>query len=254
MYSKVKCFALFCSLLLLFSNPILAQENKLPEGKQVLADYIKAIGGEEKVAQLKSMQQDFQIDLPAIGISGSGTQLMGGSGKFRQEMELAGIGNQTSGSDGTTAWEMSAITGARIVEDDEAETYHLMNSGPVPQFTYGKYFDKIECTGIEKFDGVECYLVKYTKGDKKPMFDYFDKSTGLLRGGRQTMTSPQGEIEVESTLSEYKEVDGVKFAFNTSMQLGPGQTMEMKTKELKLNPKFEANRFELPDEVKLLKK
>jgi len=254
MFAKVKSFALCCALLLLTSTPMLAQENKLPEGKQVLADYFKVIGGEEKVAQLKSMQQDFQIDMPAVGISGSGTQLMGGSGKFRQEMELAGIGSQTAGSDGTTAWEMSAITGARLVEDEEAETYQLTNSGPVPQFAYGKFFDKIECTGIEKFDGVECYLVKYSKGDKKPMFDYFDKATGLLRGTRQTLKSPQGEIEVETTYSNYKEVDGVKFAFNSSMQLGPGQTMEMKTKELKLNPKFDSNRFDLPDEVKLLKK
>ncbi|MFM7562536.1 MAG: hypothetical protein ACKO81_05840 [Planctomycetota bacterium] len=253
MFAKVKSFALCCALLLLTLTPMLAQEN-IPEGKQVLADYFKAIGGEEKVAQLKSMQQDFQIDMPAVGISGSGTQLMGGSGKFRQEMELAGIGSQTAGSDGTTAWEMSAITGARLVEDEEAETFQLMNSGPVPQFTYGKFFDKIECTGIEKFDGVECYLVKYSKGDKKPMFDYFDKATGLLRGTRQSLKSPQGEIEVETTYSNYKEVDGVKFAFNSSMKLGPGQTMEMKTKELKLNPKFDSNRFDLPDEVKLLKK
>ncbi|MFO0455632.1 MAG: hypothetical protein ACK5Z0_06445 [Planctomycetota bacterium] len=254
MIAKVKSFALFCALLLLTATPMLAQENKLPEGKQVLADYFKAIGGEEKVAQLKSMQQDFQIDMPAVGISGSGTQLMGGSGKFRQEMELAGFGNQTSGSDGTTAWEMSAITGARLLEDEEAETNQLANSSPVPQFNYGKFFEKIECTGIEKFDGVECYLVKYSKGDKKPMFDYFDKATGLLRGTRQTITSPQGEMEFETTYSNYKEVDGVKFAFNSVIQVGPGQTMEMKTKELKLNPKFDANRFELPDEVKLLKK
>ena len=254
MFMKLKCIALFCSLLLLVSSPVLAQEDKLPEGKQVLADYFKAIGGEEKLAQLKSMQQEFQVDYPGSGISGTGSYEMEAGGKFRQEMELAGIGNQNAGSDGTTAWEMSAIAGARLLEDDEAESYHLMNSAPVPQFTYGKYFDKIECTGIEKFDGVECYLVKYTKGDKKPTFDYFDKATGLLRGNRQTITSPQGEMEVETTYSDYKEVDGVKFAFTGVMKLGPGQTMEMKFKELKLNPKFEANRFDLPDEVKLLKK
>jgi hypothetical protein len=61
-------------------------------------------------------------------------------------------------------------------------------------------------------------------------------------------------MEVETTYGEYKEVEGVKFAFSSSMQVGPGQSMELKTKELKLNPKFEAERFELPDEIKSLKK
>ncbi len=37
------------------------------------------------------------------------------------------------------------------------------------------------------------------------------------------------------------------------MQLGPCQSMELKTQEMKVNPSFDANRFELPDEIKLLK-
>lgn len=254
MYAKMKVLVLFCSMMLLVSGQVGAQENKLPEGKQVVADYLKAIGGEEKVAKIKSVQSEFKIDLPALGISGTGTSAIGGEGKFRQEMEMAGIGTQTSGSDGKTAWEMSAITGARLVEDAEAETYFLLNGAPVPQTTYGKYFDKIECTGIEKFDGVECYAVKYTKGDRKPSFDFFEKANGLLRGSRQTLTSPQGEVEVETTYSDYREVEGVKFAFTAVMQLGPGQSMELKTQEMKVNPSFDANRFELPDEIKLLKK
>lgn len=254
MRSTMKCLVLFCSFLMLASNQAIAQQDKLPDAKQVLADYFKAIGGEEKVSQLKSMQMEFTIDFPGVGLQGSGVSEVGGGGKFRQEMEINGIGKQTAGSDGTTAWEISAITGARLADEAEAQTTQLANSGPVPQYTYSKYFDKLECTGIEKFDGVECYLLKYTKADQNPVFDYFDKATGLLRGSRQTVISPQGQMEVETTYSEYKEVEGVKFAFSSSMQVGPGQSMELKTKELKLNPKFEAERFELPDEIKSLKK
>jgi hypothetical protein len=49
-------------------------------------------------------------------------------------------------------------------------------------------------------------------------------------------------------------VEGVKFPFTAASTLGPGQTMELQTKEMKLNPKFESSHFELPDEIKALKK
>ncbi|MFN6208232.1 MAG: hypothetical protein ACK49R_17525, partial [Planctomycetota bacterium] len=68
MRAKMKCLVLFCSFLMLASNQAIAQQDKLPDAKQVLADYFKAIGGEEKVSQLKSMQMEFTIDFPGVGL------------------------------------------------------------------------------------------------------------------------------------------------------------------------------------------
>jgi hypothetical protein len=169
-------------------------------------------------------------------------------------MQLEGIGSEKAGSDGTTVWSSSAITGARLLDGAEEEQIRLANNSPVPQFGYGKYFDTIECTGVEKFDDVDCYVVKFVKGDLKPVLDYYEKATGLLRGSRLTILSPQGEFEIETKYSDYREVEGVKFPFTAASTLGPGQTMELQTKEMKLNPKFESSHFELPDEIKALKK
>lgn len=251
----VNRFLLLCgTLLCLVTTPASAQQDKLPEGKQVVAQYIQAIGGEEKIARIKSMQSENKLSFVGTGISGTMKMELAEGGKFLQEMQLEGIGSERAGSDGTTIWSSSAITGARLLEGEEADQMKLSNNSPVPQIGYSKHFDTIECTGVEKFDDVDCYVVKFVKGDLKPVLDFYEKTTGLLRGSRQTIVSPQGEFEIETKYSDYREVEGIKFPFSAISTLGPGQSMELQTKEMKLNTEFASGHFALPEEIKSLKK
>lgn len=142
---------------------------------------------------------------------------------------------------------------AKLVEGIEAEQAKLANSHPVPQLDYAKYFESIECTGVEEFDAVDCFAVKYIKSDRKPTIDYFEKSTGLLRGTRQTMVTNQGNVEMQITLGDYRDVDGIKYPFTSVMSLGPGLAMEFQLTSFKANTKFEPKQFELPADVAALK-
>jgi len=247
-------FAMWCfSMIALAAAPVLAQEAKLPQGKEVLTRYFQVLGGEAKLAQVKSSEFLGKVTFRGAGIQGNMKVAIAEGGKFRQVMELEGVGTESSGSDGTTVWATSAVTGARLVEGIEAEQAKLANGHPVPQIGYGKYFESIECTGVEKFDGVDCYVVKYVKADRKPMIDYFEKSTGLLRGTRQTMVTNQGNVEVQMTMSNYRDVEGIKYPFTSVMSLGPGLVMEVQLTSFSANAKLEPNQFELPADVAALK-
>lgn len=254
MLFKKTFVCLFCSILAFSISSSSAEDAKLPEGKEVLTRFFKAIGGEEKLAQLKSTKIDAKVNLLGAGVKGTSKALMSEGNKFKQVMELEGVGSESAGSDGKTVWAMSAVTGARLVNGREAEQFTLSNSHPFPQVLYPKYFDSIECTGIEKFDDVDCYVVKYIKGDRKPILDYFEKETGLLRGTRQNMMGQQGEIEVKITTTDYREVDGVKYAYSSVMELGPGLALELKVTSLELNPKLDASEFDPPSDVADLRK
>lgn len=235
-------------------TPLLAQDSKLPQAKDILSRYFQAVGGEEKLSQLKSCQSDFKVTFRGAGVQGTMKVVLVEGGKFRQVMEMSGIGTESLGSDGKTVWATSAITGARLIEGVEAEQYQLSNGHAIPQVGYAKYFESMECSGAEKFDGVECYVVKYSKQDRKPTIDYFEKATGLLRGSRQTMVTNQGEIEVQTTMTDYRDVDGVKFPFSSVMTMGPGLALELSISSIKTNPKLDANQFDLPAEAAALKK
>jgi len=254
MLFKKTFVCLFISILALSIGSASAEDAKLPKGKEVLTRFFKAIGGEDKLAQLKSTKIDAQVNFLGAGVKGTSKTLMAEGNKFKQVMELEGVGSESAGSDGKTVWAMSAITGARLLSGSEAEQYILSNGHAVPQIHYPKYFDSIECTGIEKFDDFDCYVVKYIKADRKPMLDYFEKETGLLRGSRQNMMSQQGEIEVKITTTDYRDVDGIKYAHSGVMELGPGLALELKISSLELNPKLAANEFDLPADVAALKK
>jgi hypothetical protein len=39
----------------------------------------------------------------------------------------------------------------------------------------------MECTGVEKFDGVECYVIKSTKANWKPVFDLPEEVKALKK-------------------------------------------------------------------------
>ncbi|MBU6239078.1 MAG: hypothetical protein KGQ51_14740 [Planctomycetes bacterium] len=110
-----------------------------------------------------------------------------------------------------------------------------------------------DCTGVEKFDGVECYVIKSTKANWKPVFDYFEISTGLQRGSKETLATDQGEFDATSTFKDYRDTNGIKYPFSNVMTIGP-QVLETEMLEITANPKLKPDEFDLPEEVQAWKK
>lgn len=99
----------------------------------------------------------------------------------------------------------------------------------------------------------DCYVVKSSKPNWKPVLDYFEISTGLHRGTRETIATEQGELQVETTYQDYRDVDGIKMSYVSVQKLGP-QTLEIQVTSFQVNPKLASDVFEVPEEVKALKK
>ena len=252
MFSKSKCLLACWSLMFLGATNVLAQEKKIPNAKQILATYIKALGGEEKIATIQAVQYDAKMTIAGAGVGGTLSVISTTEGKFRQSIEIDGLGSDVSGSDGTIVWTTSAITGSKVLEGTLAEQIKL-RAAMFPLSEYANYFETMECTSVEKFDAVDCYVVKSSKPNWKPVLDYFEISTGLHRGTRETIATEQGELQVETTYQDYRDVDGIKMSYVSVQKLGP-QALEIQVTSFKVNPKLASDVFEVPEEVKALKK
>ena len=79
---------------------------------------------------------------------------------------------------------------------------------------------------------------------------YFSTASGLLIGSETTQESPMGTVNAVVKLSDYKEVDGIKFAGRTEMVVGPN-TIVTTVKQTTFNS-VPDSAFAIPDVIKPL--
>ena len=224
-----------------------------PSADEVIAKAIKASTGGKGFGDIKSLVATGEMSIPQVGIAGKMKVSQTADGKGLIEISLPGVGDQKMGSDGETYWEFSQVTGGNILEGDRAEQIKLqIQIGALEK--YKEYFDSVECTGEEEFEGMKCYVIVSKKEGSDPMTDYFAVDSGLHVGSKIKAATPMGKLEVVSVMSDYKDVDGFKMSHKTVGKLPNGMTQEVKITSYKINGKIDDKTFDLPDEIKALKK
>lgn len=83
---------------------------------------------------------------------------------------------------------------------------------------------QLELEGTEDVDGTESYVLKLTKKNGNIDYFYIDTDSYLILKGRSKTMMQGSEIETETLLSNYQEVEGFVMPFNTEQQMN-GQTM-----------------------------
>ena len=74
---------------------------------------------------------------------------------------------------------------------------------------------------------------------------YYDADSGLKIRKSETMQSPQGEIVQDQDFSDYREVDGIKFPFSTTIPMGGPMKLTANTENLELNTGINDSEFAL---------
>jgi len=202
----------------------------MPEGvdvKSVLAKYIEAIGGMEKVTSVNSillqyeatamgstiMSEEKRIDgKTAQNIYMNGAQMMAVvTTKEEAYMKQGGAKNPLPGN---MAEDMKPMAGLFM-------ELNLMAS------------DKAKLNGIEIVDGKDAYRVDVA-GDVVSMSLFYDVETGFKVKEIQ-ITSMNGRTQnQEATLSDYEAFEGLKFP-TTRNGVQMGQQIMFKLKEVKIN-------------------
>lgn len=237
---------LFSSLL---TTGLSASAADLPSGEMLMQKATDATGTKAAMAAAKSIVMTGTVTIEGRNISGPLSAWQEG-GKTYTAIEFSGIGKVEEGYDGTIAWEMNALQGARIKTGEERSA--AIRSGRMNLLaSWRDEYKFVETVGEAEVAGKSAWKVELTPNEGKRETFYLDKDSALPVKIEQTLISPLGEIKVEMLLTDYRVVDGIRTPF-TMTQNAVGQVMLMKFSKISYSTPVPAGRFDLPQAVKAL--
>lgn len=232
--------------------PVPAAAPALPSADSVLQHYLDATGGAKAYDAVKTEVATGSFIIPAANITGTIHSYSSVPNKNYIVIELAGVGKIEEGTDGTIAWENSAMQGARIKTGDEAAA-ELRQSAPDLHTNWKKYYKSAEVAGTDTVNGKLCYKVILTPPAGSPETQYYDKDSGLLLKQTATYETPMGKVPTEIFLDDYRKQGDLLLPFHTLNHVA-GQEFETKLDKVEINAPVEDSVFALPAEIKALQK
>lgn len=180
----------------------------LPSPESIVSRYIEAIGGRAAVEAFPPRWERGRVEIAAQGLTLSWEAFSGG-GRLSTRSELPGFGTIRTGYDGAVAWSVNPAAGPAILEGNAAQQMRQA-ADPLAALHPGRYVASMQTVEETDCAGARCYRVRVTTPWGESYDELFDRETGLLRGGVRRQTSPQGDIEVVSEITEYRTVAGVR--------------------------------------------
>ncbi|MFN4255931.1 MAG: M16 family metallopeptidase [Saprospiraceae bacterium] len=227
-----------------FGDPVKAA-GKVPDGmtaEKVIEDYINAVGGTSKIAELKDV-------MTAVTIKTGGPELkmttwQTGEGKFAMEMTMNGQMMAKRVYDGTAAKESGMGGASRMLEGEElADTKE--NAVPFKEAKYKAWGYKLALKGVETINDKQAYVIEVTRPNGKVSTEYYDMATSLKI--RELNMEGEGEEAraVTSDFDEYKPLNGVLFPYKMTIGGLFPVPMNAQVTDLKVNAGIEAGIFKL---------
>lgn len=217
-------------------------EIKIDEGvtaETVIENYINAIGGRDKIEKINDVSTSMKASIQGMEVKID--VLNKTPNKYHYTFDM-GVMKQITICDGVNA-KTIANGQEKIMEGDEL-IQTIMEATLNIFLDYNSASITTELTGIEKVDGKEAYAVTLILPNEKTSVNYYDKESGFLVKQSKTMEAPQGVFTQNTFLSNYKEVEGIKYPFKISQSVGP-QTIEMEVVSIKINSGLSDKLFEI---------
>lgn len=225
------------------AKPAAKPDEKLPAPEALFDKYLKALGGEAALNKFKSRVMRGSIEIVPMGVKGTFETTQKVPQMSLTTMNLTGLGAIQQGYDGTVGWSKDPFTGLRELKGGELATVQraaLINPG-----NWRKSYSSMKTTGRSKVGEREVYVVEGAYAADTPEKLYFDAQTGLLLRTDSVVESPQGRIVSETTLDDYREVDGVKVPYSMRAVLGAA-TVVTRVEEVKHDVVLDDKSFAKP--------
>ncbi len=238
------------SLVVLFAGlPVAVMAaDKLPTADKVLEDYVEATGGRAAYEKMHNCTIEGKMEIAPMGMKGTIKIWAADPNKNYMEMTIEGLGTTKNGTNGDIVWTMNDMQGASVV-DGEFRDSSLRDAIFNADLKWKDIYKSVECVGIEKVEGRDCYKVVKTPPTGKPKTSYYDVETKLLVKNQSVLATEMGEIPVENFLSDYRKINGVMIAHKEVTKIGTMEHVFIKDK-VETNVKMAEKRFAVPQEIK----
>lgn len=204
----------------IYGNSYVPEVSELPEGltaNKVLEDFITAIGGEEKIRAIKDMKQVMKTEMQGRELEI--TAVNKAPNKYRQDVSMGGMAVMSSIFNGEKA--KLQQMGQEVPVDENMLKDMPYSAAIVSELAIKDMGLNVELVGVENIEGTKAYAVEVTKPSGSKTTYYYDVDTGLKVRESEVVPGPQGEMVQETDMSDYKEVEGVKFPSSYTLPMGP---------------------------------
>lgn len=215
---------------------------------EIIEKHIKASGGAEKLKAVQSIRMTGKMkvgpmELPVVMIKARPDQM-------RMDFTVQGM-TGTQAYDGTTGWSVMPFMGKKDPEKMSEDMLKPMRDeadfdGPLVD--YKSKGNKVEYAGKEDVQGSPAYKLHLTTKQGSESNLYIDADTYLIIKQESKRKVQGQEVEGETTIGDYKEVDGLMFPHSMEMHAkGAPGGQSITVEKYELNPKIDAAQFKMPE-------
>jgi len=216
---------------------------------EIIAKNIQARGGMEKLKAVRTIRESGKITLgPGMEVPAVMEQKRPNS--LRLEITLQGL-VAVQAYDGKTGWQIMPFQGKKDPEaTGEDDTKSLAEQADIdgPLVDYKAKGNKVELLGKEPVEGTEAYKLKVTLKNGEVRTISLDADSFLEIKVESKRTVRDTEREAESTLGDYKEVEGMMMPFSVESGMkGAPQKQKITIEKIEINPAIDDARFKMPE-------
>ncbi len=239
---KIKTFVFVC---LLFYPAIASAQS----ADEIVSKVLAARGGLAKIKAVHSQRISGTINF-GPGAEGPFVVELERPGKMHIEVTIQGQTLVRSYDGKSSGWIINPFAETKGVQAMSAEDISNISDesdfdGPLVD--YKEKGNQIEFGGKEDLDGKPAYRLKLTskKGEKRSYL--FDAATYRLLRWEGSRKAGDKEVPWESLFSEYREVDGLQFAFEIDSDApGTEQAQKIVAEKIEIDPQIDESRFAKP--------
>jgi outer membrane lipoprotein-sorting protein len=191
----------------------------MPTVDEILDKYVQAMGGKDAIQKLTSRVAKGTFELEQMPGDATTEIYQKAPNKSYTNTESASFGAYKRGFNGTVGWRddpqagLSDITGAQLADMKRGADFYR-------DIKLKELYPKRTLKGKESVNGKDAYVVELTPTEGSGETWSFDADTGLAVRVQSQMEGDNGLVEVDISLGDYREVDGVKYPYLIHQSFG----------------------------------
>jgi outer membrane lipoprotein-sorting protein len=214
----------------------------------IIAKNVQARGGMDKLKSVKTIRTTATMTM-GPGMEAPGVMVQKRPEMARLEFTIQGL-TAVQAYDGSKAWQIMPFMGkkdAELMSGDESKEMEETADLDGPLVDYKAKGNTVELLGKEKIEGTDAYKIKVTLKNGDVQTEYIDADS-FLEIKEETKRMVRGtEREFESSIGDYKEVDGIIFPFAVESGIkGTDQKQKITISKIELNVPAEDSLFKMP--------
>jgi outer membrane lipoprotein-sorting protein len=216
---------------------------------EIVAKVLAARGGADKIKAIHAERVSGKISF-GPGFEGPFSVEFVRPLKMHMEINLKGRSVVRVYDGQSAGWVINPFAENKDVQPmDAADLHNIADEADFdgPLLDYQSKGNHLELQGKDEVDGKQAYKLQLTNKNSDVRTYYFDASTFLLIKWEGKLSEGDRAIPVETFFSDYREVHGVKFAFEIdSDSPGSPQQKKITIDKIEIDPKIDESRFAKP--------